>query len=829
MTFSYDDALNASIEYFSGEDLPARVFVDKYALRNINDELVEKTPDDMHRRLAREFARIEKNKFKEPYSEEYIYSLFKNYSTIIPQGSPIYGIGNQDQYVSISNCVVVDSPEDSYGGILKTDQELVQLSKRRCGVGLDLSKLRPTKSRTRNSARSSTGTLSWMNRYSNSIREVGQDGRRGALMLTINVHHPDVLLFASAKDNDTAVTGANISVRLTDEFLEAVEKDTEYEQRWPVDSKTPTITKMVRAKDVWNKLIQNAHSRAEPGLLFWDNIIKESIPDCYPGYTTIATNPCGEIPLSAYDSCRLLVLNLMRFVNNPFTANATFDFNEFYKLSQIAQRLMDDMIDLELECIDRIIRKINGDPEKKEIKRTESLLWQCLRKTCEEGRRTGLGCTALGDAIAACGLKYGSEDSISFVDRVYKTLKFGSYRSSVDMAKELGPFPIWDWSKEKDCPFLTRLIDEDIEIGTTIVDGIKTSGYIWGEDLYDDIRKYGRRNIANLTSAPTGTISTQAGYQVGNKWYFGSTSGIEPLFDDEAFSRMKKIVPGDKDARTDFVDKNGDHWMKFEVYHPGIKAWRECLDGIIGDNPYHNATANTIVWTQRVKLQAAAQRHIDHSISSTVNLPEHTPVEEVAKIYETAWKSGCKGITVYRDKCRSGVLIHKQEEEVIKERPKELPCDVHHITVKGKQYFVLVGLGENGKPYEVFAGKNGFIDKEIKHGKIIKQKRGLYKVIFEDETDLSPITASSDEHEETITRLTSALLRTGADIIIVVQQLEKVNGEMLGFSKALARALKKYIKDGTVEQGEECPSCKQKTLIRVSGCVQCNCGWSKCS
>jgi ribonucleoside-diphosphate reductase alpha chain len=845
MTYSYEEALQASIEYFGGEELPANVFVSKYALRDKEGRFKEKTPDDMHRRLAKEFARIEAKKFKKPLSEETIYNLFKNFSTIIPQGSPIYGIGNVDQYVSVSNCFVVASPEDSYGGIMKTDEELAQISKRRGGVGVDLSNLRPKGSRTQNSSRSSTGTASWMERFSNTIREVGQDGRRGALMESISVHHPDVETFATIKNDDKKVTGANISIRLTDEFLKAVDEDTYYEQRWPVDKTQferhkalglPHVSKQVKARDLWKTIIHSAWFRAEPGLLFWDNIIKDSPADCYAqfGFETLSTNPCGEIPLSAYDSCRLLAINLFAFVRNPFTPQAYFDYKAFYDTAQIAQRLMDDLVDLELECINRILSKLEEDKEDGAIKAREIKLWKNIKRACKDGRRTGLGITVLGDTLAAIGHRYGSDDSIMEVERIYQTLKFGSYRSSVDMAKELGPFPIWDWNLEKDNPFINRIKDEDIEVGTTVVDGIRTSAYIDGEDLFNDIQKYGRRNIANLTTAPTGSISIMAKLDVNGKAFHNTSSGIEPAIFVE-YTRNKKGNPGDINFRTDYVDQNGDHWMKFKVYHSGVKAWMYATGKTEVDDtcPYKGYTSEDIVWTQRVKLQAAAQKHVDHSISSTVNLPNNVTEEEVAKIYETGWKSGCKGITVYRDGCRTGVMVKEDKQEAAKEdvldRPKELPCDVHHITVKGKQYFVLVGI-LNDKPYEVFAGKNGFIDKGVKRGRIIKKKRGHYKCIFDDDTELSPITASCDEHEETITRLTSALLRTGADIHLVVQQLERVNGEMIGFAKSVARSLKKYVKDGTKEKGEICPECKTESIIRQDGCVQCQgCGWSKCS
>lgn len=876
--YSYDEALAASLAYFNGEELSARVFVDKYVLRNKDNELLEKTPDDMHRRLANEFARIEAIKFKDPLSFDTIYSYFKNYSKIIPQGSPIFGIGNKEQNVSLSNCFVVPSPADSYGGIMQTDQHIVQISKRRGGIGYDISELRPADILVSNAAKTTSGAISFMHRFSATCREVCQDGRRGAMMMSISVHHPQVEEFATVKNDEKSVTGANISIRLTDEFLKAVEDDTEYEQRWPVETEQyenigpvdmsrpkrelgkkikvkPKISKMVKARDVWKKIIHSAWFRAEPGILFWDNILKESPADCYQhlGFKTISTNPCGEIPLSAYDSCRLMAINLMHCVKNAFTKDAYFDFKELYETAQITQRLMDDLVDLELEAIDKIIAKIKADPEPDNIKRTELELWENVKKSCCDGRRTGTGITALGDVMAALGIQYGSDQSISTTEHIYQTLKFGSYRSSVDMAKELGPFPIWDWELEKDNPFIGRIKDEVILLSDVRennkyfefkdirkLDERFSSLVISGKELYKDIKKYGRRNIANLTSAPTGTISTQASIQLIStkpepfvyKLFWGTTSGIESAWKDE-YDRFKKVCPGDEGVRVDFVDQSGDSWMKFPVYHSGVKAWMYA-NGVNdpSGNPYKGSTANEINWVQRVKLQAAAQKHVDHSISSTINLPNDVKEEEVAKIYEAAWKAGCKGITVYRDGCRTGVLVDKSKSETIistvGERPKDIPCDVHHITVKGKQYFVLVGLVDN-KPYEVFAGKNGFIDKDIKTGVISRKKKGLYKVVFEDDSELSPITACCDEHEETITRLTSLALRTNADMHLIVQQLEKVNGEMSGFAKSLSRGLKKYIPDGTEEKGEECPQCNKQTIIRSEGCKSCKtCGWSKC-
>lgn len=966
--YSYQEVLEASKDYFNGEELSAKVFVDKYALRNEKDELLELTPDDMHRRLAKEFARIESKKFKEPYTEDQIYQWFKNYSQIIPQGSPIYGIGNPYQLTSISNCFVLDEPEDSYGGILHVDEQLVHISKRRGGVGISLNKLRPKGSRTHNAARSSTGIKSWMTRYSNSIREVGQGGRRGALMLTLNIHHPDIEDFITAKNDETSVTGANISVQLTDEFLTAVQNDIEYEQRFPINAIQPEISIKVKARDVWKKIIHNAWMRAEPGLQFIDNVLRESPADCYwmDGYRTITSNPCiggeslvitkeygkipfkllkigdeiwsetgwtkvinkkatgkhglykistnygelyctedhyvmdngqktrmaftktidcfiddntnsndicviknekilsceflgeaevfditvdnttntfwcggcnvsncGELFLSVLDSCRLLALNLFSCVVNPFQSNAYFDYKKLYELSQIGQRLMDNLVDLELECIDKILDKVKSDPEPLEIRQREIDTWTRIRETCVNGRRTGLGITVLGDTLAALGVKYGSPESIQITEEIYKALKFGSYRSSVDMAKELGPFPIWDWQKEKDNPFINRIKDEVLSLSKDLTYLDLVNGY----DLYNDIQKYGRRNIADLTTAPTGTISTQASLTLNTikpfdtfKILFNTTSGIEPLFKTH-YIRRKKGNPGDKDFRVDFVDKTGDSWMEFPVYHSGVKMWMDITgETDLSKCPY--VEANDVIWTERVKMQAAAQKHVDHSISVTCNLPEDITEEEVAKIYEEAWKSGCKGFTIYRENCRSGVLIDinkaAKNKDNLDDRPKELPCNVYHTICGGKQYFVLVGM-LNEKPYEVFSGKNGFISKDVTKGTIIKVAKRKYKVVFEDGEELSPITAATSEYEETITRLTSGLLRAGADIQTIVQQLERVNGDMHSFAKGLARVLKKYIPDGTKEKGETCPECKQESIIRSEGCITCkNCSWSKC-
>jgi len=1213
--YSYEEVYNSTLEYFNGDELATKVFINKYALRNKEQELLEKSPDDMHWRIANEIARIEKDKFKNPMNAEDIFEYLKGFKRLIPQGSPMNGIGNRFQYTSLSNCYVIEPPVDSYGGIHLSDEQLTQISKRRGGTGLDISNLRPDGTPTSNAAKTSTGIIPFMERFSNSIREVGQclysssmillsrgltridrvnigdsvwtengwanvekvvknkkdtikiktkrgfeiicsrnhflhtsegekkaidfshgdsitaiagqewygeeinlvvgykksnynnsnrlnenvkephvltaelayligysygdgyvgkhrhnksncslelacsnqypeiikklqsifkneynldvkesdrsnrgdmvslrvssrmllnhleqnnilkehagclklpeclfkaksevvfgfiagyfdadgtaieskkvyrfasidnqflkdiqkillaygivstiyiqdrsnmgwhnisalsingrrnqekfselcnqsvkvnharwvpkvrdftrtiyntsdyttrasrhgyiiddrqkisystserlcsdlqirdsycliedqiesvdefelnsdvydlcldhthffsangiyvhnSGRRGALMISISIHHPEVSEFAKIKRDKKKVTGANISVRLSDEFLKAVEENKEYEQRWPVDSKEPVVSKMVNAREIWMQFIESAWDCAEPGLLFWDSIIRESPADCYPGFQTVGTNPCGEIPLSALDSCRLLVINIFNYVKNAFTNKAEFDYDALRKDAIIAQRFMDDIIDLELEAIGKIINKIKRDPEEDRIKRVELEMWQNIKKACQNGRRTGVGTTAVGDTIAALGFKYGSTRSIEVVDEIYRTIKLGCYRSSVDMAKELGAFPVWDFELEKNNPYLLRIKDDD-------------------QELWDDNKKYGRRNISNTTLAPSGSVSLLS----------RTTNGTEPVF-KLSYKRRRKINPDEQNTRVDFVDASGDQWEEFIVYHPKVKNWMKITgETDIEKSPWFGCCAGELDWKKRVKLQATIQKHIDHSISSTVNLPKEATVEDVAKIYEEAWKLGCKGITIYREGSRAGVLVDENESEIIVKtsalkRPKKLPCDVHHLTIKGNQYFVLVGL-LNGEPYEVFADKNGVVSRSIKKGEIIKVKRGQYKAIFDNEFELDNLTEHLDDMEDTITRLVSSNLRHGTDIKFLVQQLEKSKGDVLSFEKAIARALKKYIKDGTIVTGEVCESCKGTNLARQNGCVTCmDCGWSKCS
>lgn len=816
---NYDDAFNESLKYFNGDELATKSFLDKYALKNNEEQLLEKTPADMHRRIAKEFARVEKNKFKTPLSEDHIFNLLDQFRYIVPQGSPMYGIGNNFQTISLSNCYLADSPEDSYGGIHFVDEEITQISKRRGGVGVDISKLRPEGMATHNASRSSTGIISFMDRYSNSILEVGQSGRRGALIITLSIHHPQILDFVNAKKDKTKVTGANISVRLSDEFLTAVTEDKDYELRWPVDSKKPKISKNISARLIWNEIIKSAHADAEPGLLFWDNVLNETPSSVYEEYKPQGTNPCSELILSPLDSCRLLLLNLYSYVKKPFTKEAEFDYELFIEHSKIAQRLMDDLVDLEAEKIEKIIEKVESDPQVIEIKCRELNMWKRVLKYCKEGRRTGTGITGLGDAIAALGVKYASDESIQLVDNIFKNFKLACYRSSVDMAKEIGAFTCYDADKEKKSAFIQRIKKEDPE-------------------LYLDMVKYGRRNIAISTISPAGTVSLLT----------RTTSGVEPLF-MMAYLRRKKLQ-NNQTERVDFVDKMGVKWQNFEVYHPKVKEWMDITgETDVTKSPWHKCCAEDINWVNRVKLQATIQKHICHSISSTVNLPEDVSVKDVTKIYETAWKEGCKGITVYRKNSRDGVLIENPEnkdkegqklDRIPKThapvRPKELPCDIYHVKITKKldklrvfDYLVAVGLYNGKDPYEVFAVENGKYDKKLTKGRIIKEGKGKYHLIFSDDTEIKNITADTTETEDALTRMTSTTLRHGADVQYIVEQLNKVTGvELFGFAKAIARSLKHYIKDQTVSN-ELCSECGVR-LIFENGCFICkNCGHSRCS
>lgn len=795
--YSYEEVYNATLAYFNGDVLATEVWIGKYCLQDNSGNYLEKTPDDMHRRIAKEFARIEKEKFKEPLTEEEIYEAIRDFKYIVPQGSPMYGIGNNYQVISLSNCYLLEVPLDSYNSILDVDKQLVNISKRRGGVGIDLSNLRPKGARTNNAAHSSTGIVSWMERYSNSIREVGQNNRRGALMLTLSVHHPDILDFITVKNNPLKVTGANISVRLTNEFIQSVEKDEEYELRFPVDDHiSPSISTMVKARDVWNTIVESAWNKAEPGLIMWDNVLTGPA-DCYESYRSSGVNPCSEITLSPLDSCRLICINLFNFVDNPFTQKAKFNFEKFYEYAQLTQRLMDDLVDLEAEKIDAILHKIDKDPEPAGIKYNERKMWETIKKNNNEGRRTGTGITGLGDTLAALGIQYGSKESIKKVDKIYKTLKLGCYRASVNMAKEFGPFTGWNTNIEKGNQFLLRIKDED-------------------PVLYADMQKYGRRNIALLTTAPAGSVSilTQ------------TTSGIEPIFKLEPYIRRRKLTDSNKSDRCDFVDKTGDKWQNYEIWHPKVKMWMSITgETDLKKSPWFNSCANNIDWINRVRMQSAAQQHVCHSISSTINLPNTATKEDVANLYIEAFKSGCKGLTVYREGSRDGVLIKKEDKTT--ERPREVPCDVYHLTTKGVKYTVLVGI-LNNQPYEVFACRNGSLDPNVKTGIIIRKKKGFYKVEFDNGDELAPINALMSEEEEIISRFTSALLRTGANMQLIVQQLERAgeNKDIHCFAKSVARALKKYIPDGKLE-GEKC-KCGAE-LVREGGCKTCKtCGESTC-
>jgi len=1337
ITYTFEESYAACLEYFNGNEFVAKMFVDKYALRDQNQNLIEKTPADMHRRLAKEFARIEKKKFKKPLTEDEIFAYFDHFWKILPQGSPMYAIGNKNQIVSASNCFAISPPADSYGGICRSDEEIAQISKRRGGAGIDVSSLRPNGMATHNSSRTSTGIVPFSGRFSNTSREVGQDGRRGALMISCSIHHPESVIpwddetdgkpfdveindkgdmgfgqfkvsskyfnpkkldFATCKYDRTKVTGANLSLRVTDEFMNAVLRDKDYEQRWPVDADRPQVSRKVSAKKVWEKLIHSAWQSGEPGVLFWDTIIRESLPDCYAkfGFKSVTTNPCitgdtlvyvadgrghvpikqlsedgkdvpvfcyddhdqivirtmrhprltgygvpvykitlddgsvmrvtsnhkfrlidgtykeainlksgdslkiitkfeasikdifpnansnsqdyfwinngfsrnhaehriiaswssgrsiekgeivhhkdfnaknnnpnnlqivwkkdhdllhsqsmigdknpmrrakhewsddkwsdyrnnqsvansgmnngnctgrtteeivesaieltmslgrrfsteewesfasssnlpqnfstwrrqtfisvaelskfaaaycgveyinedprivktlqnllaqgyiaeiidhdvvvhrqcefcgksfvqnynhrevsfcsiscanhfsnnrirtetinatyqskadinkikqveiynhlkfnkktnpslkewddacrkanvtsrlntkhgfrnftnlqesacfhnhkvvsveldvnedvyngtvddfhnffvggfegktknnkkkwvylnnlqcGEIPLNPYDSCRLLVLNLFAFVLNPFTKDARMDWQALYETAQIAQRLMDDLIDLEEECINRIIGKIKADPEDDEIKRVELRLWQQILDSCKKGRRSGTGTTALGDTLAALGISYGSNEGVKMTERIYQTIKFGVYRASIDMAKEVGPFPVWDFNLEKDNPFLNRFKDEEVDLENGTV--------LSGQDLWNDNKKHGRRNIALMTQAPVGSTGSLA--KLVNR--YGGSQGIEPLFSYEGHTRRKKVNPGDKEARIDFTDANGDHFQNFMIYPSSVRDWMDITgETDVKKSPWFGSAAGEIDWEIRVKLQAAAQKHIDHSISSTINLPEDVSAEEVSKIYETAWKAGCKGVTVYRENCRAGILVKEEKKIGIKKseapkRPGSLPCDIFHVKVKGEEYFVVVGLF-NDDPYELFAGKNGNISKNAKKGTVTKTARGHYQLTLEDGTIIENISKFIDDIEEALTRSWSTSLRHGVHIKYIVHQIEKTEGDMSNFAKSICRTLKKYIPDDTIVTGEECPQCGGK-LVRQEGCCKCvSCSWTKCS
>jgi len=823
---TFEKAIQSSIEYFSGDELASNVFVTKYALTDKEGNIHEETPEDMHRRMASEFARIEA-KYPNSMSQDEIFGLFKDFKYIVPQGSPMSGIGNSHQAQSLSNCFVVESPHDSYGGILKTDQELVQIAKRRGGVGFDLSTIRPKGLSTGNCARTTDGIEVFMDRFSNSCREVAQGGRRGALMLTISVHHPQIRDFIKIKRDITRVTGANISVRLTDEFLQAVKDSENFELRFPVDSKDPVLKESVDATTVWNEIIDAAYKSAEPGILFWDTAKRTTPSDAYEeeGFGSVSTNPCGEIILSPYDSCRLMVINLFSFVDDPFTDHARFDFKKMSSVVQKAQRLMDDMIDLEVEQVEKILEKIDNDPEPDHVKKIEKDLWLEIKKRALMGRRTGLGVTAVGDSLAALGIRYGSEDSIRLVEKFYKNLAINAYRSSCILAKERGAFEIHNHDKERGHEFLER---------------------IWSSatDVREMSKKYGRRNIAITTTAPAGSVSTLT----------QTTSGIEPAFMLH-YTRRKKLTENDIDGRVDFVDESGDRWQEYTVYHHGFKQWMDTIDTnavnsmnndkLVEISPYAHATANEIDWVAKVKMQAAAQKWVCHAISNTTNLPKDIDIETVKDVYMTGWELGCKGVTVYREGSRSGVLVSNDEKVTFRtheapERPKELNCSIHHASIKGEAWTILVGTLD-GRPYEVMGGLQRYIEipKKYKKGTIIKHpyktKNSQYDLRIGKNGDgilIKDIVAVFDNPNHAgFTRTISLALRHGASIHYVVEQLQKdTEMDMFSFSKVIARVLKTYIKDGTLPGKKVCENCgAEDTLKYQEGCVMCTaCGNSKC-
>ena len=826
---NFGEAYSSCLDYFRKDELAANVFITKYALTSPDGDIHESTPEKMHRRLAREFSRIE-SKYPNPLDEDEIFDLFSQFRYIVPQGSPMSGIGNPYQLQSISNCFVINTPPDSYGGILKADQELVQIAKRRGGVGFDLSTIRPRGLSTSNCARTTDGIEVFMERFSNSTREVAQGGRRGALMLTISVHHPQIRDFIKIKRDLTRVTGANISVRLSDEFLKAVENQKKFQLRFPVNSESPEITSSIDATGLWNEIIESAHECAEPGLLFWDTATRLTPSDVYSdeGFGSTSTNPCGEIILSPYDSCRLMVINLLSFVKHPFTDSVIFDYKKFGQVTQKAQRLMDDMIDLEVEQIEKIISKIDLDPECDSVKAIEKDMWINIKSMATRGRRTGLGVTAVGDALAALGVRYGSEESITLVDRFYKTLAINAYRSSCILAKERGSFEIHNHDKERGHPFLER---------------------IWNEapDVYEMSKKYGRRNIALTTTAPAGSVSVLT----------QTTSGIEPAYMLH-YTRRKKLTENDLDGRVDFIDDSGDSWQEYTVYHHGFKHWMSYMDktnpGIfdgltdekmVAMSPYEGATASEIDWVAKVKMQSAAQKWVCHAISNTTNVPAETDVETIKKIYMEGWKSGCKGVTVYREGSRSGVLVSSTNNNLFKsheapERPVELVCHIHHATIRGEDWTVMVGLLD-GRPYEVMGGLQKYIEIPKKHRKGIiikhayKSRNSRYDLQIGKNGDgflIKDIVSVFDNPNHAgYTRTISLALRHGAPIQYVVEQLQK-DREMdrFSFSKVIARVLKTYIKDGTVPGKTTCENCSAENTLRYQeGCAMCTaCGHGKC-
>ena len=843
--YTNDQAFKASLDYFKGDDLAARVWLNKYALKDSDGNIYELSPNDMHRRIASEIARIEV-RYPNAMSEDEIFDLIKDFNYIIPQGSPMTGIGNPYQIASLSNCFVIGngSKSDSYGGIMKIDQEQVQLMKRRGGVGHDLSHIRPKGSAVKNSALTSTGLVPFMERFSNSTREVAQDGRRGALMLSVSINHPDSEDFIDAKLEQGKITGANVSVRIDDAFMRAVKNDEKYTQKYPIHSDNPAFTKDVEARRIWSKIVHNAWKSAEPGILFWDTIINESLPDCYAnlGYETVSTNPCGEIPLCPYDSCRLLAINLFAYVNNPFTKEASFDFELFKKHVNKAQRMMDDIIDLELEKIDAILAKIDADPEDEEIKRTERNLWREIRIKAEEGRRTGVGITAEGDMLAALGIRYASEEGTAFSVEVHKTLALAAYRASVEMAAERGAFAIYDSKREENNPFLMRIKEAD-------------------PALYNDMLEHGRRNIALLTIAPTGSTSLMT----------QTTSGIEPVF-MPVYKRRRKVNPNDKDVRVDFVDEVGDSWEEYVVFHHKFKQWMEVnnydttinysneeLDVIIEKSPYYKSTSNDVDWLSKVKMQGAIQKWIDHSISVTINVPNDATEDLVDQLYRTAWEEGCKGVTVYRDGSRSGVLISnetKKEEKseddasanvstvFTSKRPQVLEADIVRFQNNKEKWIAFIGILDD-RPYEIFTGLSDdedgiLIPRWVTEGSIIKNRNEdgssrydfQYKNLRGYKTTIEGLSHKFDPEYWNYAKLISGTLRHGMPIQNIVDLINslQLNTESINtWKNGVARALKKYVPDGTEIAGQKCSNCSSTQLMYQEGCLTCkNCGSSKC-
>ncbi len=851
-TYTYDEAYKASLEYFAGDELAARVWVSKYAMKDSFGNIYEQSPEDMHWRLAREIARIE-NKYPNPMSEREVFDLLDHFRYIIPAGSPMTGIGNDHQIASLSNCFVIgiEGDGDSYGAIMRLDEEQVQLMKRRGGVGHDLSQIRPKGSPVANSALTSTGLIPFMERYSNSTREVAQDGRRGALMLSVSIKHPDSEAFIDAKMTEGKVTGANVSVKIDDEFMQAAVEDKPYTQQFPIDSDNPIVKKDISAKQLWEKIVHNAWKSAEPGVLFWDTILRESIPDCYAdlGFQTVSTNPCGEIPLCPYDSCRLLAINLYAYIKNPFTPEASFDFDLFKEHVAKAQRIMDDIVDLELEKIDLIMDKISHDPQSDDIKHAEYHLWEKIKDKSSKGRRTGVGITAEGDMLAAMGLRYGTEEATTFSVDVHRTLALTAYASSVKMAQERGAFAIFDAEREKNNPFLLRIKEADPQ-------------------LYSDIMTYGRRNIACLTIAPTGTTSLMT----------QTTSGIEPVF-MPVYKRRRKVNPNDADVHVDFVDEVGDSFEEYIVYHKKFLEWmrvngidtekrytQEEIDELVERSPYYKATANDVDWLMKVRMQGAIQKWVDHSISVTVNLPNNVDEALVNRLYVEAWRSGCKGCTIYRDGSRSGVMIAVSKKDkkkkaaaqpandkvtalanvlaVTETRPRELECDVVRFQNNREKWVAFVGLLD-GYPYEIFTGlqddEEGIaLPKTITKGRIIKQvnpdgtKR--YDFQFENKrgykTTVEGLSEKFNPEYWNYAKLISGVLRYRMPIdhvIKLVGSLQLNDQSINTWKNGVERALKKYIVDGTAAKGQVCPVCGQETLVYQEGCLICkNCGASRC-